>query len=177
MLKTILPSVYSESLYTSSGMPLLLLDNLRSAFNVGSFFRTAEALHPASVLLTGICCRPGNRKLSHTSRGTYAIVPWRYFSKAVDAAIWAKKSGRMLVAVENSPDALPLWEAEFDLSSAFMFGNEADGLSPALADMADVSIYYPQSGVRTCINVSSIGAVIASEIQRRRCLESNGMST
>ncbi|RKZ10220.1 TrmH family RNA methyltransferase [Candidatus Fermentibacteria bacterium] len=177
MLKTIVPSVYSESLFSSSGMPLFILDNLRSAFNVGSVFRTAEALYPAAVFLTGICCRPGNRKLSHTSRGTYATVPWRYFKQAEDAAIWAKKSGRMLVAVENSQDAVPLWEADYDLSSAFMFGNEADGLSPALAGMADISIYYPQSGIRKCINVSSIAAIIAAEIQRRKWLESNGMNT
>ena len=170
LLKTIVPSVYSESLGSSSGMPLFLLDNLRSAFNVGSVFRTVEALYPAAVFLTGICCRPGNRKLSHTSRGTHAVVPWRYFSKASDAAIWAKESGRMLVAVENSSDAVPLWDARFDLSSAFMFGNEADGVNPEIAEMADLSIYYPQSGIRKCINVSSIAAVIASEIQRRRRL-------
>jgi len=157
-----IPSVYSESLFSSSDTPLFILDNLRSAFNVGSVFRTAEALHPAAVFLTGICCRPGNRKLSHTSRGTYAIVPWRYFNKAADAAIWAKESGRMLVAVENSEDAVPLWEARCDLSSAFMFGNEADGLNPEIAGMADISIYFPQSGTRKCINVSSTAAVIAA---------------
>ena len=157
-------------------MPIFLLDNLRSAFNVGSVFRTAEALYPAAVFLTGICCRPGNRKLSHTSRGTYAVVPWRYFNKAADAAIWAKDSGRMLVAVENSEDAVPLWEARFDLSSAFMLGNEADGLNPEIAEMADLSVYYPQSGTRKCINVSSTAAVIAAEIQRRKWLESNTLS-
>lgn len=155
-------------------MPLFILDNLRSAFNVGSVFRTTEALHPAAVFLTGICCRPGNRKLSHTSRGTYATVPWRYFKQAEDAAIWAKDSGRMLVAVENSEDAVPIWEADYDLSSAFMFGNEADGLSPVLARMADISIYYPQSGIRKCINVSSIAAIIAAEIQRRKWLATTG---
>ncbi len=155
-------------------MPLFLLDNLRSAFNVGSIFRTAEAVMPAAVFLTGICCRPGNRKLSHTSRGTHAIVPWRYFSKAADAAIWARNSGRMLVAVENSEDAVPVWEASFDLSSAFMLGNEAEGLHPAIARMADVSICFPQTGKRKCINVSSVAAVIASEIQRRKWLESDG---
>lgn len=157
-------------------MPVFILDNLRSAFNVGSVFRTAEAIRPAAVFLTGICCRPGNRKLSHTSRGTHAVVPWRYFSKAPDAAIWAKESGRMLVAVENSNDAVPLWEARFELSSAFMFGNEADGLNPDIAGMAEVSICFPQTGKRKCINVSSIAAIIASEIQRRKWLESTGLS-
>jgi 23S rRNA (guanosine2251-2'-O)-methyltransferase len=149
-------------------MPVFLLDNLRSAFNVGSIFRTAEAIHPAAVFLTGICCRPGNRKISHTSRGTHAAVPWRYFPEAVDAAIWIKNTGRTLVAVENSADAVPLWEACFSLSSSFMFGNEAEGLNPEIAAMADISIYFPQTGSRKCINVSSTAAVIASELQRRK---------
>ena len=153
-------------------MPIFLLDNLRSAFNVGSVFRTVEAIWPAAVFLTGICCRPGNRKLKNTSRGTHAVVPWRYFSKAADAAIWAKNSGRMLVAVENSEDAVPIWEANFDLSSAFMLGNEADGLHPDIAELADMSICFPQTGSRKCINVSSTAAVIASEIQRRKWIES-----
>jgi len=157
-------------------VPLFILDNLRSAFNVGSVFRTTEAILPAALFLCGICCRPGNRKLSHTSRGTHSTIPWRYFEKAIDAAIWAKNSGRLLVAVENSAEAVPIWEAGFDLSSAFMFGNEADGLSPDIAEIADLSVYYPQSGVRTCINVSSTAAVIAAEIQRRKWLESNALS-
>lgn len=152
-------------------MPLFILDNLRSAFNVGSVFRTVEAVLPAAVFLTGICCRPGNRKLSHSSRGTHAVVPWRYFNEAAEAAIWAKNSGRILVAVENSEDAVPIWEASFDLSSAFMLGNEADGLNPEIAEMADISVYFPQSGRRKCINVSSTAAIVASEIQRRKWLK------
>ena len=167
-MKTISSIVYPESLQSSSGMPIFILDNLRSAFNVGSIFRSAEAVSPAAVFLTGICCRPGNRKLSHTSRGTHAIVPWRYFPKAVDAAQWAISSGRTLVAVENISDAIPIWEAEFPLSTAFMLGNEALGLSEGLSSLSHFSVYLPQSGERTCINVSSMAAVLAAEIQRRR---------
>ncbi len=172
MLKTIVPEVYPESLFSSSGMPVFLLDNLRSAFNVGSIFRTVEAIKPAAVFLTGICCRPGNRKLAHSSRGTYAVVPWRYFAEASDAAVWVKESGRMLVAVENSDNAVPIWKAGFELSSAFMFGNEANGLQPDIAEMADLTVRFPQTGERECINVSSIAAVIAAEIQRRKWLNS-----
>ncbi len=149
-------------------MPIFILDNLRSAFNVGSVFRSAEAVRPAAVFLTGICCRPGNRKLAHTSRGTHAIVPWRYFPQAVNAAQWVIGSGRTLVAVENISGAVPIWEADFPLSSAFMLGNEAMGLEEGLSSMSHVSVYLPQSGERTCINVSSMAAVLAAEIQRRR---------
>lgn len=82
----------------------------------------------------------------------------------------------MLVAVENSKDAVSIWEAHFDLSSAFMLGNEAEGLDTELAEMADISIRFPQTGIRKCINVSSTAAVIASEIQRRKWLESTGIT-
>lgn len=149
-------------------MPLFILDNLRSAYNVGSVFRTAEALYPCGIFLTGICCRPGNRKLAHTSRGTYAVVPWRYFQKAETALRWAVDSGRTVVAVENSPGALPIWEADFHLSSAFILGNEALGVNAKLLDMSHKKVYFPQSGQRPCLNVSSTAAIIAAEIQRRR---------
>ena len=167
-MKAISGPVYSGTLLGSSGMPVFLLDNLRSAFNVGSVFRTAEAISPCAVFLTGICCRPGNRKLAHTSRGTHAAVPWRYFGSAVNAARWALSSGRTLVAVENSVDSSPLWDADIPLSAAFMMGNEALGLDPALSKMAHMKVMFPQSGERRCINVSSTAAIIAAEIQRLR---------
>lgn len=160
--------VYSDSLYSSRGMPIFVLDNFRSAFNVGSVFRSVESISPAAVFLTGTCCRPGNKKLSHTSRGTFASIPWRYFREIEKAAHWVKNTGRMLIAVDNTHDAVPFWDVSFDLSSAFMFGNEADGVNQNVADIADLRVYYPQSGTRKCINVSSTAAIIASEIQRRR---------
>lgn len=155
-------------MHCSRGMPIFLLDNLRSAFNVGSVFRSAEAVSPAAVFLTGICCRPGNRKLGHTSRGTHASVPWRYFQLAREAARWAMESGRTLVAVENTEDSRILWEADIPLSSAFMLGNEATGLDPELSRMARLKVRFPQTGSRKCINVSSTAAIIAGELQRRR---------
>ncbi len=81
----------------------------------------------------------------------------------------------MLIAVENSKDAVPLWEARFDGSGVFMLGNEADGLNSEIAEMADLSICFPQTGIRKCINVSSTAAVIASEIQRRKLMKSSGI--
>ncbi len=159
---------YSRALHSSNGMPVFLLDNLRSAFNVGSVFRATEAISPAAVFLCGICARPGGRKLGRTSRGTNALVPWKYFRDSTEAAEWGRNTGRLLVAVENLEDSVPLWDADFPLSSVFMFGNEARGLDPALSQMADIRVMFPQSGRRTCINVSGMAAVIAAELQRRR---------
>lgn len=137
---------------------------------MGSVFRTAEAVRPVAVFLTGICCRPGNRKLSHTSRGTHAEVPWRYFRDALDAALWARGSGRTLVAVENTAEAASLWDADLPLSAAYMLGNEAMGLSAGLSRIADLHVMIPQTGLRRCINVSSTAAIVAAELLRRRSM-------
>jgi len=165
---TISQSVYCEMLHGSRGMPLFILDNFRSAFNVGSVFRSAEAVSPAGLLLTGICCRPGNRKLHRTARGTQAIVPWMYFQEISDAIAWARSSGRMIVAVENAPSAAPIWDVDFGSSPAFILGSEADGLNEKVVASADECVFFPQSGIRKSINVASAASLAAFEIQRRR---------
>lgn len=151
-------------------MPVFVLDSFRSAFNVGSAFRTAEAVSPAAVFLTGTCAVPGGRKLSHTARGTQDEVPWRYFQRALDAVAWLAATGRRIVAVEGGPGAVPLFDAPFGTGDAFVFGNEALGIEPEVESAADLRICFPQSGVRRCMNVSSVLAVVAAEIQRRRIL-------
>jgi tRNA G18 (ribose-2'-O)-methylase SpoU len=149
-------------------MPLFVLDNLRSAYNVGSVFRLADAVSPAGVVLTGICCRPPNRKLGRTSRGTHANVPWMYLPTMSEAVRWLRGTGRQIVAVENGPRSVNVFEAPFELSGAFLLGNEAQGVQPPIAAGADLRVMFPQSGGRSCMNVSCTAAVICSEIQRRR---------
>jgi 23S rRNA (guanosine2251-2'-O)-methyltransferase len=162
-------SLYGTSFHSSSGMPLFVLDNFRSAYNVGSVFRTAESVYPAGVLLTGITVRPGSRKLARTARGTQATVPWRYFDTPSEAVDWAKGTGRTVVAVESgTPGSVPLHMAGFPVSSAFVLGNEALGVSEAVLEAADMLVHVPQSGERNCMNVSGVAAVLAWEIQRRR---------
>lgn len=154
----------------SRGMPVFVLDSFRSAFNVGSAFRTAEAVSPAAVFLTGTCAVPGNRKLAHTARGTQDEVPWRYFPRSPEAVAWLAATGRRIVAVEGGPGSVPLFDAPFETGDAFVFGSEALGIDPGVESSADLRICFPQSGRRRCMNVSSILALVAAEIQRRRLL-------
>lgn len=151
----------------TSSYPVFVLDSLRSAFNVGSVFRTVESISPAGVILCGITARPGGRKVGRTSRGTHATVPWRWFNDAVEAAELLS-AGRTLVCVENSPDAVPLHLAELPSSGAYVFGNEAEGVSQGVLEMSHTKVTIPQTGGRRCINVSSTAAMVAWEIQRRR---------
>jgi tRNA G18 (ribose-2'-O)-methylase SpoU len=152
----------------SRGVPLFILDGFRSAYNVGSAFRTAEAASPSALLLCGCCAVPPNRKLAHTARGTQREVPWRRFDDALEAACWARGTGRRLVAVDNSPDAECLFEARFETGDAFVFGNEALGIDGRVLGTADVRVCFPQTGLRGCLNVAGVLAIVAAEIQRRR---------
>ena len=136
---------------------------------MGSVFRTAESISPSGVILAGISARPGGRKVGRTSRGTHGLVPWRWFPLATEAVRYAQSS-RMVVALENTPDAVPLHLADFSLDAAFVLGNEADGISNEVLEMCQMKIIIPQSGLRCCINVSSTAAMIAWEIQRRRLI-------
>ena len=77
-------------------------------------------------------------------------------------------AGRTLVCVENSPDAVPLHLAELPSSGAYVFGNEAEGVSQGVLEMSHMKLTIPQTGGRRCINVSSTAAMVAWEIQRRR---------
>ena len=145
----------------TENFPLFVLDSLRSAFNAGSVFRTAESISPCGVILCGITA-------------THSSVPWRWFEDAISAVQLASCS-RMIVSVENTGDAVPLHLARFPLNSAFVLGNEADGVSAEVLALSEIKVMIPQTGLRKCINVSSVAAMLAWEIQRRRLTgDSNG---
>lgn len=150
------------------GTTIFILDGFRSAYNVGAVFRTAEAVFPSVVFPCGISALPGGRKVGRTSRGTHAIVPWRWFPTAFEASSWAVDAGFGLFVVENTPDAVPLCRAEFPGSSALVFGNEADGVSQCVWEMSPRVLVIPQAGERKCVNVASAAAMVGWEILRRR---------
>lgn len=147
---------------------IFILDGFRSAFNVGSVFRTAEAVQPAAVFPCGISARPGGRKVGRTSRGTHALVPWRWFPTALQAARWAEAAGFRLLVVENAPGAVPMHRAELPGRTALVFGSEAGGVSDRVREIGYETVFIPQAGERGCINVSSAAAMAGWEIARRR---------
>jgi len=158
----------SPRLHSPGDTPVFILDGFRSAFNVGSAFRTAEAVYPSAVFLCGVCAVPGNRKLAHSARGTQNSIPWMRFERAEDAAEWASATGRRIIAVERTAGGVSMLDAGFLPSDAFVFGNEALGISKAVLDRSDMVVHFPQSGFRDCLNVASVIAMVAYEIQRRR---------
>lgn len=147
---------------------IFILDGFRSAYNVGSVFRTAEAVKPSAVFPCGISALPGGRKVGRTSRGTHASVPWIWFPDAVQASLWAMNAGFGVVAVENSPGAVPLNRADLPPGTAFILGNEAEGISEQACALAQWAVMIPQQGDRRCLNVASVAAMVGWEVLRRR---------
>jgi len=152
----------------AKGTTIFILDGFRSAYNVGAVFRIAEAVFPSAVVPCGISALPGGRKVGRTSRGTHATVPWRWFPTAFEASAWALGAGLGLFVVENTPGAVPLHRADLSGPSALVFGNEAEGVSSEVWDLAPGVLVIPQAGERKCVNVASAAAMVGWEILRRR---------
>jgi 23S rRNA (guanosine2251-2'-O)-methyltransferase len=145
----------------------VVLDNLRSAFNVGSIFRTADCSLVQKIITCGITAHPPNKKLDKTALGTLPVVPWEHRATAVEAIEMMKTAGVRIVAMETTDQSETLWDFRFPLPVCLVFGNEALGVSsPALAAAEDL-VEIPMFGFKNSINVAAAFGIVMYEIQRQ----------
>ena len=142
----------------------IVLDNLRSAFNVGSIFRLADAARAAEVIPCGYTAYPPHHKLEQTSLGTTDSVPWRRFDDTVSALTDLKAKGVQLVAVETARGASPYHRFEYNFPVALVLGNEALGVSEAALRMCDAVVEIPVFGYKNSINVATAAGVVLYEL-------------
>ena len=152
----------------------VVLDRVRSLYNVGSFFRTCDAAGVERLYLTGITGRPPHRGISKTALGAEEAVAWEHHDEAESLLDRLRASGRQIAAVETSSNAVDLYDWEPVFPVCLVFGNEVDGLAPAIADRADIHVRIPSLGVKQSVNVATAGGVVTYELLRkyRRRLES-----
>ncbi len=142
-------------------LPLyFVLDNLRSAFNVGSIFRTCDILRVKSLFLCGYTACPPHAKLEKTALGTIEYVPWRYFESAVDAVDYLRDRSVAVWAAETASGSDPYDEAEFPDELAIVLGNEALGVSRDVLERCDGLVEIPTRGYKNSLNVASACAVL-----------------
>lgn len=152
----------------ASGL-VIVLDNVRSAHNVGSAFRTGDAFHVDKMVLCGICATPGSAELHKTALGAEMCVPWEHYDNTLDAVSALRAQGYRIACVEQTENSVSL--QDFDLRSlvpegesaccAFVFGNEVAGVDQAVVDASDFSLEIPQFGTKHSLNVSvSVGIVL-----------------
>ena len=148
---------------------VVVLDNVRSAQNVGSFFRTADALGIERIELCGISSAPPNRELHKTALGSEMSVAWRYHESTVECLKQLRAEGYELIAIEQIEGATMLdkFRAEENKRYALIFGNEVDGVSEEAVAMVDGAIEIPQVGIKHSLNVSVAAGVLMWEAFRQ----------
>lgn len=132
-----------------------LLDNIRSAYNVGDMFRSADALRLECLHLAGISAFPPNGKLEKTALGTTASVPWTHDLRVFDAVARARAAAQVLVAVERTPSSVSLYDWDGPVNCCFVFGHEVLGVDKELLRQADAIVHLPMLGRKNSLNVSS----------------------
>ena len=145
----------------------VVLDSLRSAFNVGSILRTSEAAGVRTVYLCGVTAHPPNPKLEKTALGATDHVRWKHLGRVEDALTELRDLGVPLIGIETVADSMPHTDFVFPNPVAVVFGHEVYGISePALA-LLDRLVRIPMCGFKTSINVATASGIVLFEILRQ----------
>ena len=138
----------------------LILDNLRSAYNVGNIFRLAEVCRVESIITCGYTASPPHPKLRKTARGCDECVSFTRLESSFDAAKKIKQNGYQVIAVDTFENGENIWDVEFKFPVGFVFGNEANGISKNTLEYCDIYAKIPVFGYKNSMNVSNCAAVV-----------------
>ena len=134
---------------------VIVLDNVRSANNVGSIFRTSDAFLVEEIYLCGITATPPNREISKTALGATESVEWKYFNNTSDAITFLKNNNYEIIGLEQTDKSISLSEFKInkDNKYALIFGNEVKGVDQEIIDLCDFSVEIPQFGTKHSFNI------------------------
>lgn len=142
----------------------LFLSNIRSMYNVGSLFRTADSALAASIILTGYTPAPPREEIRKTALGAIDSVPWKYYKDEIEAARELKHQGIKLFALEITDKKRQYDSLQIDeFPICLVLGNELTGINEALLKECDDAIEIPMYGVKHSLNVSVAGAIALYE--------------
>lgn len=139
---------------------IIVLDNVRSLSNIGSFFRTADAFRICEIFLCGITACPPHREIHKTALGAEDSVRWRYFDTTEDACKYLKENNYVINAVEQIENSVMLNDYVPVERSAYIFGNEVDGVDDEVLPYCDSAIEIPQEGTKHSLNVSVSAGIV-----------------
>ncbi|MBK7427187.1 MAG: RNA methyltransferase [Saprospiraceae bacterium] len=152
-----------EAFLKSEKFPfVLVLDNIRSALNVGSVFRTADAFAAEGLVLCGFTATPPHKEILKTSVGASSTVSWIHFQESAEAIQFLKENGYSIVCLEQTDHSVPLQSfiPETNTKYAFVLGNEIEGVGDLFLKNADLLIEIPQFGTKHSINVAVCAGII-----------------
>jgi tRNA G18 (ribose-2'-O)-methylase SpoU len=149
---------------------IAVLENIRSAYNVGSVFRTADAFLLEAIYITGYTCIPPHKEIKKTALGAEESVTWKHFPNAIEAIKTLKDDGYKIYAIEQAVNSLMLQKLEFKSNEkiAVIFGNEVTGIEQDTILQCDGCIEIPQLGMKHSLNIATAAGVVLWEIVRTR---------
>ncbi|MDQ3683953.1 MAG: RNA methyltransferase [Bacteroidota bacterium] len=145
----------------------VVLENIRSAYNVGSIFRTADAFLLDRIYICGYTAYPPHKEIKKTALGADETVDWKYFKTAKEAFDDLRNEGFKIFSVEQAEKSIVL--NEFELKNdklAVVFGNEVTGVEQATIQLSDGCIEIPQFGMKHSLNVATAAGVVLWELVR-----------
>ena len=151
----------------------VLLDDIRSLYNVGAFFRSADAVSIQKLILCGITGRPPHKGISKTAQGADETVPWEG-QDAVTAIGSLRAAGYELAVIETSTHAVDLFDWRPQFPVCVVFGNEVDGVRPEVAALCDTHVRIPMLGLKHSLHVATAGGVVLYELLRKYRALRNG---
>lgn len=152
-----------DDFHSASKFPLVVvLDHVRSLYNVGSMFRTADAFRLSGLCLCGITATPPHVEIHKTALGAEESVDWKYFEHTEDAVEWLHEQGYRVLAVEQCEGSTMLqdFQTEPNVKYAIVMGNEVKGVQQQVVDMCDGCLEIPQFGTKHSMNVSVTAGMV-----------------
>ena len=141
---------------------IIVLDNIRSAHNVGSVFRTSDSFLAEGIYLCGTTACPPHREIQKTALGATETVSWKYFQNTINAIDELKKNNFKIISIEQTDQSIKL--DQFKISPfekyAIVFGNEVKGVDEAVINASDAAIEIPQAGSKHSLNISVCAGIV-----------------
>lgn len=162
-----------EQFREADKLPLIVvLDDVRSLYNVGSVFRSCDAFRVEAVYLCGITATPPHPEIHKTALGGEDSVAWRYFPSALEAVEELRRQGVFVYSVEQVEGSTKLHHLQLDPSRcyALVLGNEVNGVHQEVVDASDGCIEIPQFGTKHSLNVSVTAGIVVWEVAKQMIL-------
>lgn len=160
---TELNRISTEEFKEAKKLPLIVvLDNVRSQFNVGSVFRTSDAFRVEAIYLCGISATPPHQEIHKTALGAEDTVDWKYFKDTTVAINELKAAGYFIYSIEQVEGSVMLENLQLDATKkyAVVLGNEVKGVQQEVVNLSDGCIEIPQYGTKHSLNVSTTAGIV-----------------
>jgi len=145
----------------------VVLDNIRSLYNVGAFYRTADATSIEKLYLCGITAKPPRKEISKTALGAEETVPWEHTPDTGELIRALRSREYEIAAIETGIHSVDLYDWRPRFPVCVVFGNELDGLPQEISALCDNCVRIPMLGTKHSLNVATAGGVVMYELLRK----------